>query len=89
MGVQEGGREMKSEERRAATREMRRRLEDIGKQVEGQRAQLAEAHAQLDPRARLNITPEVRERFELLCTVPVRPARAVHGAPQSWSLVRC
>ena len=89
MGVQEGGREMTSEERRAATREMRRRLEEIREAVARQSARLSEAHAQLDPRARLNITPEVREHFEQLCAVPAQPAGTGHVAPQLWSAVRC
>jgi hypothetical protein len=89
MGVQEGGREMTSEERRAATREMRRRLEEIRKQVDGQRERLLEAHARLDPRASLNITPEMRERFEQLCVVPARPAGTGGATPQIWSAVRC
>ncbi len=89
MGVQEGGREMKSQERRAATREMRRRLDEMREAVAGQGARLSEAHAQLDPRARLTITPEVRERFEQLCAVPERPAGAGQVASQLWSAVRC
>jgi hypothetical protein len=80
---------MKSEERRAATREMRRQLEDIKKTIAEQRARLAAAHAQLDPRAPLAIAPEVRERFELLCTLPVYPARAGQAVPNDWSAVRC
>ncbi len=80
---------MKSEERRAATREMRRRLEEIRKQVDELHVQLAAAHAQTDARAQMVIAPHVRERFELLCTVPVRPARGSFGPAQSWGLVRC
>jgi hypothetical protein len=80
---------MKSEERRAATRELRRRLEEIGKAIEANRAMLAAAHAQADPRARIVITPQAKERFELLCTVPVRPAREGSLAPSDWSGVRC
>jgi hypothetical protein len=89
MGVQKTEETMKSEERRAATRQMRRQLEDIKKTVGEQRARLEAAHAQLDPRAPLVIAPEVRERFEQLCTVPVRPVRAGQAVPQEWSAVRC
>jgi len=80
---------MTSEERRAATREMRRRLDEMREAVAGQGARLSEAHAQLDARARLIITPEVRERFEQLCAVPVTPAGTGHVAPTLWSAVRC
>jgi hypothetical protein len=80
---------MTSEERRAATQQMRRRLEEIREAIAGQDARLAEAHAQADARAQLSITPQARERFELLCTVPVRPARAGQATASEWGLVRC
>jgi len=89
MGMQEGGRDMNRQERRAATQEMRRRLEEIRKQVEGQREQLLEGHARLDPRARLHVTPDMRERFEQLCAVPARAAGTGGATPQLWSAVRC
>jgi hypothetical protein len=80
---------MKTQERQAATREMRRRLDELQKAIAGQDARLAAAHAQADTRARVMITPQARERFELLCTVPERPARAGHAAPAEWSAMRC
>jgi hypothetical protein len=80
---------MKSEERRAATQEMRRRLEELRKAVAEQDARLAEAHAQADARSQVFVPPQARERFELLCVAPARPARAGHDAAKEWGAVRC
>ena len=80
---------MTSEERRAATQQMRRRLEEIRKAIAAQDVQLAEAHAQADARAQLSITPQARERFELLCTAPVWPTRGSQATASEWGLVRC
>jgi hypothetical protein len=75
MGVQEGGRTMKE------------RLERLRRAIEEQDAQLAAAHGQLGPRDVVTLPPEVRERFEQLCTPPApRPAAP---APTEWNALRC
>ncbi len=80
---------MKAQERLAATRAMRGRLQQIRDAVAAQDAQLAEAHARMDPRAAVTLTPEARERFELLCTPPVCAAGGMVEVTRDWTAVRC
>lgn len=80
---------MRAQGSAATAQQVRRQLDTIRKTLAEQDARLAAAHAQTDARALLALTPRAQEDFELLCTVPERPARTGVAPPEQWSGLRC
>jgi hypothetical protein len=70
--------------------EQRRALEDIERAIAAQDAQLAAAHAEVNPRRKVLVTARAQQRLQELCTLPERvstPASAV--VFNEWEVIRC